>query len=211
MFEEKIRCWHFLSADRRLRWGTRKVVEAGKTYSCKFPYRGFSRPTLCEAGMHGSRRIIDALQNAPGPVICEVDIWGDVVEGSDKLCGTHRHVLWLYDATMVLHEFACRVAEEALRRDGVTDKRCWSAIATKRRWMRGETTDAELLVVQDAARDAARAAAGAAVRYAARYAAGYAAWDAARYAAWYVAQDEARDAQNELLEQMIREGRDDQS
>ncbi|HAM59901.1 MAG TPA: hypothetical protein DCQ64_32605, partial [Candidatus Rokubacteria bacterium] len=29
--------WHFLPADRRLRWGSREVVEAGQTYRAEGP------------------------------------------------------------------------------------------------------------------------------------------------------------------------------
>jgi hypothetical protein len=73
----------------------------------------------------------------------------------------------------VLHEFACRCAEVALATISDPDPRYVEAIATKRRWLRGEATDEEL-----------KAAGAAAAWYAARYAARYAAQDAAWYAAW---------------------------
>ncbi|MEM8548547.1 MAG: hypothetical protein AAGF46_10355, partial [Pseudomonadota bacterium] len=57
---------------------------------------------------------------------------------------THRHVVSMVDATNVLHTFACRVAEDALRATNVTDQRCWNAIHTKLAWLLGEATDAEL-------------------------------------------------------------------
>ncbi|MFW6121176.1 MAG: hypothetical protein ACOC80_09805, partial [Petrotogales bacterium] len=73
---DKIRCWHFIAEDRRLRWGTREVVEAGKTYTCEFPYeyKGsvYPKPTLCNAGLHGSRKILDALNYAASSWCCEV-------------------------------------------------------------------------------------------------------------------------------------------
>ena len=97
----------------------------------------------------------------------------------------------------ILHEFACRCAEDALSRIDNPDPRSINAIAIKRRWIAGEATDEELAAArtaawaaqaaaQDAARTAARAAVRAAVRVArtAAWAAQAAAQDAARTAAW---------------------------
>lgn len=77
----------------------------------------------------------------------------------------------------VLHEFACRCAEQALALVEAPDPHSVAAIATKRAWLCGEATDDELA----AAQDAARAAAWGATRTAA--------WDTAR-----AAQDAARTA-----------------
>ncbi len=94
----------------------------------------------------------------------------------------------------ILHEFACRCAEDALSRTNNPDSRSIHAIAVKHRWIAGEATDEELAAArtaawaaqaaaQDAARTAAQAAAQAAARTAA-WAAQAAAQDAARTAAW---------------------------
>ena len=71
----------------------------------------------------------------------------------------------------ILHEFACRCAEYALSFVASPDPRSIAAIEAKRKWLRGEITDAELDSAWDAAWDAAWAAA----------------WDAA----WDVATDAA--------------------
>jgi hypothetical protein len=101
------------------------------------------------------------------------------------------HRLWvvlreeLIDAP-VLHEFGCRCAERALARIKNPDPRSVNAVAVKRRWVRGEATDDELVAARAAARQAAQAALAA-----------WAAWDAAgaaRDAAWAAARDSARDA-----------------
>ena len=155
---DRISAWHFLPTDGRIQHRNRRIVEVGKTYSCRGPIE------ICENGMHGSRRLIDALQYSPGPIVCRVEIWGDVVEQADKACGRHRCVLRMADATRTLHLFACDVAEKALRDAKTKDKRSWAAIEIKRLWLDGKATDKEL--------DAARAAAWAA------------AWDAASDAAW---------------------------
>src|SRR3990167_7589566 len=187
--------WHFLPADRRLR-GSREVVEAGRTYRAEGPLE------ICENGMHASARAIDALMYAPGPLVCRVEVVGERLDAADKSCARERSVLWLADATTVLHEFACTVATDALHlaeaRGARVDPRSWAAIETKRRWLRGEATDADLTAAWDAARAAAWAAAGDAARAAAWAAAGDAAWAdawaAARADAWAAAEAAARDA-----------------
>jgi hypothetical protein len=78
----------------------------------------------------------------------------------------------------ILHEAACRFAERPLARIEDPDPRPVNGIAVKRRWVRGEATDDEML----AARTAARFAACTAARTAAE-----SAWDAAAYTAAYTA------------------------
>lgn len=191
---KKIKGWHFLSEDYRLRGGGKKV-KAGDLITVKGP------PVLCSRGLHGSRRVVDALRFAPGPILCRVVIGGEVIEGEDKLVGTERYVEWTLDATWLLHEFSCWCAERALIRAGVKTETSWNAIAVKRRWLQGEATDEELAATRAAAWsatwavDAAKAAA-----LAATWAA-----DAADAAAWAAAADDAaRDVQESQLQRMIR-------
>ena len=174
--------WHFCNG-MELRDG--QALEVGRTYT----HAGTI--SMCNSGLHASRRIIDALRYAPGNVCCQVRVWGDVVEDKDKVVARNRLVLSVVDSTNILHEFACQVAEIALAVAEVDDKRCWSAINAKRAWLRGDITTQKLHAAWYAARDAARDAA----RYAARDAAWDAAWAAARAAAW--------DEHNDLLEDMI--------
>jgi len=165
----KIRAWHFVRNGRNLRDGQPLVV--GKTYH----HKGFVK--MCHSGLHASRRVLDALQYAPGCILCEVEVWGDVVEDSNKLVGRHRTVLSATDVTNVLHEFACQVTEQMLGAAGVEDERSWHAIDAKRAWIRGDIGDTELDAAGDAAWDAA--------------------WGAAGGAAW--------DDLNDLLTSMVRE------
>jgi hypothetical protein len=168
-----MKAWHFLTNDRRLAYpqsdGTLPVITPGLVLTEDRPL------SLCCVGLHASVRAIDALQYAQGSVVCRVECDGEVIHGSDKLCCSRRTVLWMADATRVLHEFACDVAEEALALAGNPDPRSVASIAAKRAWLRGEISDSELDAARDAAWDAARAAA--------RAAAWDAAWDAARAAA----------------------------
>ena len=185
--------WHFLSENKRLGYGDGRLVEAGKTLECE------GKPELCKNGMHGSVRLIDALRYAHGPIVCRVKIEGDVIEDTDKLCGRRRTVLWMFDATRLLHKFACACAEDALSKVAHPDERSLKAIAAKRAWLNGEITDKELdaasaaawdaaLDAADAvARDAAEAVAWAVAQAVAWSAARTVAWAAARNAAWSVA------------------------
>ena len=92
-----------------------------------------------------------------------------------------------------LHEFACRCAEDVLKLVKDPDPRSVAAIEAKRKWLKGEITDEELV--------AARAAASAAAWAAARDAAWDAAWDAASAAAWAA----IRKKQVAILRELIAE------
>ena len=203
--------WHFLSEDKRLGNGDGRLVEVGVPLECK------GDPVLCDNGMHGSVRLIDALRYASGPIVCRVKIEGDVIEGDDKLCGRRRTVLWMMDATQILHEFACTCVEDALALVEQPDPRSVAGIEAKRKWLDGKITDEELDAAwqsswgaaQDAAWSAratalvAQAAARAVAQDAAS-AARSASWDAqsaaqaasetARDAAWSVARGASRGA-----------------
>jgi len=82
----------------------------------------------------------------------------------------------------VLHEFACKCAESALRRERrqgrELDVRILNAIRVKRLWLDGKVTDEDLSAAESAAELAAWSAAWSAAESAARSAA----WSAARSA-----------------------------
>lgn len=105
------------------------------------------------------------------------------VSAEDKLWAVLREELI---PAPVLHEFACRCAEQALSLVDNPDPRSVAAIAAKRAWLKGDINDEQLAAAWAAARDAAWGAA--------RDAAWYAAWYAARYAAWAAAGAAARAA-----------------
>ena len=110
------------------------------------------------------------------------------VSASDKLWSVLREELI---AAPILHEFACRCAEDALKLVEKPDPRSVAAIEAKRKWLRGEITDDELAASRAAAWDASRDAARAA------------AWDASRDAAWAAAAAGA--AQIKLLIDMLED------
>jgi hypothetical protein len=194
-----ILAWHFVARDRKLGHGDGRIVRKGQTLRVDPPI------TLCVHGLHASVQPLDALgYAAPEQLIaCRVRVGGEIVTDDDKIAGSERTCLWWVDAEKTLHEFACWCAEGALKRAGVTDVWCWAAIDTKRKWLRGEATDAELAAAWAAAWDAARAAARAAAGAAAWAAAGAAARAAAGAAAGDAAWDAARAAQNRKLAAML--------
>ena len=130
--------WHFLSDDCRMQFGRRTKVKAGETYSAKGSLE------MCVNGMHASKRILDALKNAPGPIVCRVELKGAILFGSDKAAARERHVFWMLDVTNILHEFACRCAEDALALMKQPDRRSIAAIRAKRDWLKRKITDKQL-------------------------------------------------------------------
>lgn len=201
MTAPRIYGWHFVANDRKLAHSG-EPLELGRTY------RVDGEIVPCRRGLHGSLRLIDALQYAPGSILTRCEFSGTIKYEADKLAASERTVLWIGDVEPILYEAACHFAETALRVANVTDPRSWAAIEAKRKWLRGEITDKELAVARAAARDAAWAACDAAsdaacdaARDAAWAAARDAASDAARDAAW----DAAWDAQNDWLECAVRE------
>ena len=125
----------------------------------------------------------------------------DGVSNEDKLWAVLREEF--IDAP-VLHEYACRCAEYALTFVREPDSRSIAAIEAKRKWLRGEISNDDLIAARATADAAARAAAWAAD--AAARAAAWAAWtaDAAAGtadAAWAA----AREHEVKLLKELLRE------
>ena len=149
--------WHWLNADSRIATYTDAphagtLVTPGLELVVKPPVE------LCRRGLHASERAIDALEYAPGPICCRVELSGRIVRGADKCAATRRTVIAMVDATQVLGEWSCDVAEVALTRERDAgrepDPRSWAALEVKRRWLRGEASDIELDAAWAAARDA---------------------------------------------------------
>jgi len=140
---------------------------------------------MCESGLHASERIIDALQYAPGSTICCVEIDGEMLTESDKVCARRRKILWRIDGDEILRAFARGCALQVIH--------LWDAPAVVREYL--ETGDETKRVAAGAAAWAAAwVAAGAAAWAAAGAAAGDTAMGAARAAAWDTAWAAARAA-----------------
>jgi len=165
---------------------------------------------LCASGLHASERLIDALQYAPGPILCRVQMGGTIKKDSDKLVAGQRTILWRVNLTDVLRKFARQCALDVahlwnmpsvVRQYLETGDERLRAAASAAAW--AAASAAAWDAARDAARDAAWAAASAAAWDAARDATWAAAWDAASAAAWAAASDAARDAQNTRLTEMV--------
>ena len=196
-----MKAWHFLRENRKLRYDDNRIVESGETYTA--PEGDL---VLCRHGMHGSKDLLDALDYAPGPIVCRVNITGEILEGGDKIVGRNREVLWMYDATTVLRNFACECALDVIH--------LWDApeiviryLKTQDESIRDAARHAAWDAAECAARHAAWYAAECAARHAARYAAKHAAWYAAEYAAKHAAECVTRRKQERRLYRMILEGR----
>ena len=198
MSDEPIRAWHFTDG-----WTLRDGRELRpRLYTMRKPI------VMCAVGYHASERILDALEYAPGSVISRVEVSGKILREEDKLCASRRRVLWSLDIAPVLHEFACRVAEQALRTHRVTHRAAWAAIEAKRAWLRGEIDDEALSTARYVAWSAAASAAWNAAwsARAAAWSAASTAMDAAAAAAAAAATAAGAD-QNELLTRMVEEQR----
>ena len=152
-----MKAWHFVG--KALRDGG-SIPADGEWLTHDGPVK------MCRSGLHASKRIIDALQHAPGSTICRVEC-SDVVEvGTDKLVCRKRRILWRVDGEELLRDFARRCALDVIH--------LWDAPDVVVRYLK--TGDESL---RDAARAAARAAAWDAAWAAAGDAAGAAAGAAA--------------------------------
>ena len=171
--------WHFLRQNWETNSGSIKT-KVGDTYHVEPPIK------ICSHGLHGSRKVLDALGYSNGQILTLCEVWGEFDEQSDKIVAEYRRPLWGKDISPELNEWACCNAEVALLIAEVEDPRSWNVIEAKRAWLRGEISDEELDTARawaaawDAAWNAALATARAAAR--ARAAAWTAAWDAARAA-----------------------------
>jgi hypothetical protein len=180
------------------------------------PCSGYERKQLEKLG--GKKQSMNALEILALGIPAEDRLW----------CVLRGELI----PAQILHEFACRVATNALnteRRAGrEPDQRSWDAIKAKRQWINGEISSKKLAAARDAAwavavctaRDAAwdeawaaagsaaRAAAGSTARdeagSAARNAAWSAAWSAAGSTARDEAWDEARRNQIKTLKRLLR-------
>jgi hypothetical protein len=215
--EARVLAWHF--SGPTLRDG-QPVPEVGEWLVYDGPVE------MCVAGLHASRRLLDALQYAPGAIIHRVECRDIVDEQSDKLVCRRRRILWSVDSNDILRAFARRCALDVAR--------LWDAPDVVLRYLRAgdpgsrqAALDAAWAAAMDAGWDApwmapadapwaaaavARSAAGQdapwtvarnAARDAARAAAKDAAGAAGLDAGWNAGWDVARAEQNRRLTAMV--------
>ena len=93
-----MKAWHFVNEEKTLRDGN--TVAAGYVYRVDGPLK------LCAWGLHASINPLDALNYAPGPIICRVEMGGEIHTTRDKCVAETREVLWMADADQTLRHFA---------------------------------------------------------------------------------------------------------
>lgn len=215
---DKLLCWHFANNDLRLGYDDGREIVAGESLRVE------GAPVLCETGLHGSVRLLDALQYAPGHMLCRVELSDGIIEGDDKAVARERKTLWIFNAENALRDFAATAAENALLAERAAgrepDPRSWAAVQFVRDLLAGKINPedqeaaraAAWAEAESAARAAARAADWAAAESAARSAARAAAWAAAESADWAAAWAAAESAawaaawaaQNDLLADILK-------
>ena len=207
---DKLLCWHFANNDLRLGYDDGREIVAGESLRVE------GAPKLCEYGLHGSKRLLDALQYAPGHMLCRVELSDGIIEDDDKAVARERKTLWIFNAENALRDFAATVAENALLAERVAgrepDPRSWAAVQFVRDLLAGKINPEDQEAAESAAESAARSAAWAAAWAAARSAAESAARSAAWAAAWAAAESAARaaaraaaeSAQNDLLADILK-------
>jgi hypothetical protein len=192
MEERIMEAWHFTNGTK-LRDG-RDVPPPGEWLEHE------QKLVLCEAGLHASRRLLDALGYAPGTTVHRVEISGQILTGVDKVCGERRKILWSLEIEQVLRGFARFCAWCVLPN--------WDAPEVVKEWVltgNEQIRNAAWDAVSNADWNAAWSAAGSAAWSAAKSATWDATWDASWDASWSASWEDARDAAKirELLEQVL--------
>ena len=65
---------------------------------------------LCSRGLHASEHVADAVRYAPGTTLCIVELDGEIIKGSDKVCASKRKIIARFDAAALLRKDACESA-----------------------------------------------------------------------------------------------------
>ena len=114
---------------------------------------------LCERGYHGSLHPYDALQYAPGPVLCLVELTGVIIEDTDKVVAQGRRLLQAVNIERELWDFALDCAEKVLPLFEViypADKKPRKTIEAMRQYNAGQITRDELWAAVGAVEASAR-------------------------------------------------------
>ena len=90
--------------NNKLRYSDNREVAIGVTHKVEPPI------FLCQRGLHASKKIIDALSYAPYHMLYRVELGGEILEGDDKVVATERTYLAMFNAQIVLREFARKQA-----------------------------------------------------------------------------------------------------
>ena len=194
---EYIKGWWFTTTDRKLPHGDNRQIRIGRTHKVK------GEITPCKRGLHLSRKLLDALKYAPGPVVYKVQGSGTIISHGNPIdkyvCSERTYLAGGVDATEVLRKFARLCALDVVH--------LWDAPDVVIEYLK--TGKEDLMSEASAVASAAASASASATASAAAWsAANAAAWSeastAANNAAWSEASAEARKKQNRRLTRMVK-------
>ncbi len=175
--------YHFLKEDMTAGEGREKAWEVGEERS--FPENVTIK--LGTFGYHSAPTLWDALQGAPGPVACLVEISEPIEKDDTKQVSRTRKLIKAVNIERELRLFAADCAERVLylfEKEYPEDDGPRKEIQAMRDFANGKIDAAARAAVWAAARDAAEAATGPAAWAAWAARAAQAAEAAARHAAW---------------------------
>lgn len=135
---KSILAWHWLPQNGKLTHDlNNSTMIVGETRSLP----ASQRVVLCTSGFHASYKALDALYYARGPLLCRVQLWGNIksdgyYSGYPKLVARHRRVLWAIDASYTLHQLSIKLLKDLNNQAPnsiIADK-----IAKKQAWLSGK-------------------------------------------------------------------------
>ena len=152
-----MKAWHFLPADRRLRF-TGESVRVGQTIEV-------CGPIVPEKwGLHAAKRLLDAVFWAPSLLLTRVELSGTVVEGTREIAASRRTVLWMGDVTVPFWMWAIERAQSAVCAEAnagrAVDPVFLRALQARKNHLAGRISLGELLQHRGPSRSLARRAAG---------------------------------------------------
>lgn len=103
-----MKAFYFATHERKLRRDDNRPIVVGETHTVDV------EPIPCVRGLHASKQLLDALWYAPGSILYLVELGGQIVETSDKVCASSRTYLAEFDANQLLVKFACQCALEVV-------------------------------------------------------------------------------------------------
>ena len=128
--------WHFLQRNKKLGYADGRPVHKKRWFKAK----NCRTTRLCSCGMHASENILDALKWAPGPVLCQVKVHGNikVASNNDKFVGMERLVIDWINAEDVIQEFSVWCFERGLKTCNITNKVCWKILKEHKQRLAGK-------------------------------------------------------------------------
>ena len=107
-----IKGWWFAPKNKKLANGDNRKIIVGHTHKI----RGEIVP--CQHGLHFSKKILDALKYAPGPIIYRVEGSGVIIPHGNPVdkyaCSVRTYIAGGFSAEKILRKFACLCALDVI-------------------------------------------------------------------------------------------------